>query len=88
MFSISGFSEVVIVTRPISAENRNKFNSFSTRISSASMNNGQYKGEISCGNSNIGLLDCAFTYNTLHETSAEAMSDARQLMHDLSVDIT
>lgn len=88
MFSISGFLEEIIVKKPISAENRNKYDSFLTRIPSASINNNQYKGEISCGNSKIGLLDCIFTYNILHETSEEAMSDARQLMYDLEVDIT
>jgi hypothetical protein len=80
---ISGVPVVVIPSGPISEEDRNKFNSFETRMPGAPIQGGRYLGAVSCGHSSMGLDDCLFTRGTFHDSSGDAMSDARQLMYDL-----
>ena len=79
----AGRPVTTIKTGQISDSDREKFNSFATRIPGPAAHGGKFRGLVGCADSDAGHPDCAFGYEVDRDTHEDAMADAASLMHEL-----
>lgn len=72
-----------IVAGQISDNDRDKYNSFATRIPGPITASGGFQGAISCASSTDGHEECVFVSETVRSDQDQAMNDARNLMYEL-----